>query len=97
MGLTYKKEEEENDVFQKIARIEDFAAIGWQSLPGGPAPGPRTGPHRLYPILAGEGGGQIFPSSFFARNYFPYLSHCNYFPRIISKLFSLLKSLQLFP
>ena len=30
-----KEEEDENDVFQKLARIEDFAAIGWQSGPGG--------------------------------------------------------------
>ena len=54
-----EEEEEENDVFQKIARIEDFAAIGWQSLPGGPAPGPRPGPHRLYPILTGDGGANF--------------------------------------
>ena len=56
-----EEDEEENDVFQKIARIEDFAAIGWQSLPGGPAPGPKPGPHHLYPILAGDGEGANFP------------------------------------
>ena len=42
-----------------FARIVGFAILGWQSLPGGPAPGPRPGPTAFTLSQPGGGGGEI--------------------------------------